>query len=303
MLTVSNYHYIRENFDAEYPSIFGITPSDFRKQLLLLKQYGKFVSATELLENTEAILSAADNFILITFDDGLKEQASYALPVLDELGIPAVFFANSINCQEKKVTTVHKIHLLRSMLAPEVILENLSGIETTLSDNERKAAISAYRYDDVQSACLKYMLNFKISFNLQESAIKKIFDNHFDEQEVFEKLYMDEETIRSLAKKNYLGSHTHHHYPIGLLNPQAIRFELEHSKQYFENLTGSAIEMLSYPYGTPEACTPEVVQIAKASGYKIGFTTQRGDNSNNGNPLLLNRHDCNDLPGGKNYKE
>ncbi|MNU11927.1 hypothetical protein D3C72_2601650 [compost metagenome] len=56
--------------------------------------------------------------------------------------------------------------------------------------------------------------------------------------------------------------------------------------------------MVSYPYGTDEACTNEVAQLAKNVGYKLGFTTKRGVNIGLENYLLLNRFDCNDLPGG-----
>jgi hypothetical protein len=79
-------------------------------------------------------------------------------------------------------------------------------------------------------------------------------------------------------------------------------FELEHSKQYFEKITDSKIEMVAYPYGSPEACTNKVASIAAEVGYKLGFTTTRGCNTIENNLLLLNRFDCNDLPGGKNYK-
>ena len=53
--------------------------------------------------------------------------------------------------------------------------------------------------------------------------------------------------------------------------------------------------------GTKEAATEEVGCLAKHVGYKIGFTTKPGLNNGSSNPLLLNRFDCNDLIGGKNY--
>ena len=97
MLTVSNYHYIRENFTTKYPSIFGLIPIEFRKQLLLLKNQGDFINPHNLIDNIKEILESKDNHFLITFDDGLKEQHDYAFPILDELDIPAIFFINSIN--------------------------------------------------------------------------------------------------------------------------------------------------------------------------------------------------------------
>lgn len=303
MLTVSNYHYIRENFSAKYPSIFGVSPIEFKKQLLLLKNEGDFIKPNNLVANINDVLVSKDNYFLITFDDGLKEQIEYALPILDELDIPAIFFANSRNFEDKKVSTVHKIHLLRSIMAPADFLNSIENIDKIdFSESEKNKAQKIYVYDDKKSAELKYLLNFKMSFDKQEQIINKVFNAHFEEAIVLEKLYMNNENLLTLAKRGYLGSHTHNHYPLGLIDLGSIKFELEHSKLYFETLTNSEIEMVAYPYGNEETCTIEVAEIAKNVGYKIGFTTKRGNNTLAAKPLLLNRFDCNDLPGGKNYK-
>jgi peptidoglycan/xylan/chitin deacetylase (PgdA/CDA1 family) len=305
MLTVANYHYIRENFNTKYPSIFGVTPQLFKNQLLLLKDKGDFVHPNDLILNYNEILGSKDNFFLITYDDGLKEQYKYALTILEELNIPSIFFANSRNYEDKKVSTVHKIHLLRSILSPSDFLKkiNTTNVINSLSDKDIENAKKVYIYDDNQTALLKYLLNFKIDFKIQEVIIKKIFDDFFDEKTIIEKLYMNENEIIQLSKKGYLGSHTHNHFPIGLLDKKEIKFELSNSKMYFENLTNSKIEMVAYPYGSPEACTIEVAEIAKEIGYKFGFTTTQAINTIENNYLLLNRFDCNDLLGGKNYSE
>lgn len=305
MLTISNYHYIRENFNSNYPSIFGVTPDLFKKQLLLLKGKGDFISSNDLILNGDEIIKSKDNYYLITFDDGLKEQYNYALPILEELHIPVILFANSRNYQEKKVSAVHKIHLLRSMLSSKEFLSKINHqIDlNSISDADVEKAQSVYIYDDKETAVLKYLLNFKIDFKIQEVITNVVFKNYFNEDEVLNELYMSEKEIIHLSKRGFLGSHTHSHFPIGLLKDDEITFELEYSKLFFENLTNTKIETVAYPYGSPEACTSEVAKIAKKVGYKFGFTTTRGINNQNNNCLLLNRFDCNDMPGGKNYKE
>lgn len=304
MLTVSNYHYIRPNFKTKFKSIFGVTPIEFKEQLLVLKMSGDFVRQDELLCNYDEIVASNKIFYFITFDDGLKEQYQYALPILDELKIPAVLFANSRNYEDKKVSTVHKVHLLRSILSTKKIRIALANQSNSIQllDADFLKAQNIYVYDDQESAALKYLLNYKLDFNIQEATISALFDEHFDEKSVIKELYMNEEEIIDLSKRGYLGSHTHNHYPLGLLDKESIKFELQNSKSYFENLTNSKIEMVAYPYGSPEASTAEVASIAKDLGYKLGFTTTRGINTKENDKLLLNRFDCNDLLGGKNYK-
>ena len=303
MLTVSNYHYIRESYDTKYPSIFGVTPPQFQNQLQLLKNEGDFISSIDLLANLDEALSSKDNFIFITFDDGLKEQFDFALPILDALEIPAIFFANSRNFQQKKASTVHKIHLLRTVLAPSYFLKLLSDFKiSSLSEYDINRAKNIYRFDDEKSAILKFLLNFKMDFHVQEKIIGNVFELHFEEQQILEEFYMDKKNIVDLAEKGFLGSHTHNHYPLGLLEKDKIHFELNNSKEYFEKITNSTISIVAYPYGTDESCTKEVVEVAQVIGYKIGFTTRKGLNFKDINPLMMNRYDCNDLLGGKNYK-
>lgn len=303
MLTVSNYHYIRTNFDSKFPSIFGITPANFKKQLLLFKKMGIFISIHDVSENTQSILESKENYYLINFDDGLKEQIDLALPILDELQIPALFFANSINFEQKKVSTVHKIHLIRSIIDSNIILKSIQNEFSIQSDkNDRNNALATYRFDTKEDGLLKYILNFKLNLEQQELVINTLFNNHFDEQQVLNELYMSQSDLKYLASKNYLGSHTHSHFPLGKLNETEILFELTNSKNYFENLTNSKIHTVSYPYGTEKAVTPLVAELAVKSGYKLGFTTKVGDNTGSENLLELKRFDCNDLVGGKNYK-
>lgn len=303
MLTVSNYHYIRKNFNAKYPSIFGITPDGYRKQLMLLKNQGDFIEPNYLVENLKEVLESKDNYFLITFDDGLKEQFENALPILDELNFPAIFFINSINHVEKKVSLAHKIHLVRSVISTEVLFENLvKDTNRSLNQQEVHHAHQFYRFDNHQSAKLKYFLNVLLDSTAQEKFINGIFTKNFDENEVLENLYMDTDEIQQLIKRGFIGSHTHTHLPLGIYGKETITHELETTKKYLENIGGVAIKYVSYPYGTREAATEEVGELAKQVGYKIGFTTKPGLNNGLNNPLLLNRFDCNDLIGGKNYK-
>ena len=127
MLTVCNFHYIRNNFNSLFPSIFGVTPKDFENQLRELAKTGIFINQKDLIDNTDAVLNSSQNHILITFDDGLKEQFELAKPILDQLNIKAIYFINSINFIKKKVSVVHKIHLLRSIFTSKELLFHIQN--------------------------------------------------------------------------------------------------------------------------------------------------------------------------------
>ena len=116
MVVGIGFHYVRPSFDQPYPGIFGVTVEEFRAQLELLGRYGEYIGLSDIRSWLLDGKSLPERAWLVTFDDGLREQYEYALPVLDDLRIPAVFFASTSPLHERKPLMVHVVHLLRSQV-------------------------------------------------------------------------------------------------------------------------------------------------------------------------------------------
>lgn len=300
MLITSNYHYIRPSYDAKYPSIFGLTPRQFQNQLKVLSAYGQFISQRDLLENTEEIIRSDKKFLLLSFDDGLKEQYETAKPILDQQGIQAIYFINSINHLEKKVSMVHKIQLVRSVISPARLINEIQNYNIKLSKVDEQKAIKHYNYDSEKAALTKYLLNFKLETSLRDKIIDQLFDEVFTEEHIAEILYMDINHLKVLGDEFSLGNHTHSHLALGLQTKETIIDEINQTKEFLQNSTQQEIVSISYPYGSCEACAQPVEDIAKKTNHKLGFTMTRNYSKHEDSFLMLNRFDCNDLPGGKN---
>jgi peptidoglycan/xylan/chitin deacetylase (PgdA/CDA1 family) len=301
MLSVVNYHYIRASFKEKYPSIFGMTTVQFKNQLLLLRKQGDFISINDLNANYREILSSRDTFYLITFDDGLKEQYANGYAILEELNLEGYFFLNALNFKDKRVSYIHKIHLLRANLKTEKILKLIKEkLSTSFTNYDKIRSKKIYRFDDALSAELKYILNFLPLDRNKEETINNLFDNYFDEKEVIDSLYMSKDEIINLSKKGMIGNHTYSHKQIGRLEQKELLFEINSSKKYLEKLTNSVINSISYPFGSEEVFTNKVIGVSKETNHKFGFTTIKGINNSDDDLLKLKRFDCNDLIGGKN---
>lgn len=305
MLTVCNFHYIRPDFSKPYPSIFGVTPAEFDAQIKTLKKEGNFVTVKELEQDIDAILQDNYNHLLITFDDGLHEQFELALPILEQNRTEALFFINSMNFLENKVSMVHKIHLVRSVISPSEILKairkNSFSPSAELTPMECSKAVGHYRYDDEATACLKYLLNFKLPQSSVELLINTLFEQNFEEQSVVSSLYMSNQQLQYLAERQMLGNHTHSHLALGLLPQHQIEEEILKTKSFIQNFKKNDNLAISYPYGSAEACQWPVTEMAKQTGHHLGFSMERGVNDVTADKLLLKRYSSNDLPGGKNY--
>lgn len=306
MLIAVNYHYVRPRFDAPYPGIHGITPDQLRRQLELLGNVGTFVSGDEVMRTVQSDASLPARSFIVTFDDGLREQYEHALPILTQLGIPAIFFVNTHPLAARRVSAVHKLHLVRANRPPEWVdqrveaLARSQGVEwdcTKLAADAR----SHYQYDTPGAARLKYLLNVALPRQTSEQLVRQLFREQFGdaEAEVSSELYMTIDHLRDLSTRGYLGSHAHEHLPLGALPPAASRQQVHLASQLIDQWTGRRPFALSYPYGTRASFSAAVLGAASEAGICFAFTMERAANRDLTRPLLLARLDNNDAPGGK----
>jgi peptidoglycan/xylan/chitin deacetylase (PgdA/CDA1 family) len=305
MMIVVAYHYVRPRFAYEFPGIHGVTPAELEAQLRLLGTAGEFVSLSQLRDAVRGTGSLPARALLVTFDDGLREQMDHALPVLDRLGIPAAFFVNTWPIAQRAVSTVHKIHLVRAHTPPVEFVALLhararrQGLTVPHADSAEAAA--SYPWDTSEVAGIKHFLNHQLAPEVAETLIGSYFEEVFGNNEaaVSRGLYMDHEHLRMLGARGYLGSHGDRHVPLGRLPRAAVQENVRISLELLAEWTGVRPFALSYPYGTLDACPPEAGAAAAAVGVEIAFTSEPAANMDLSQPLHLARFDCNDLPGGR----
>jgi len=301
-LLAVNYHYFR----AEKPGsgIYPLSLGEFESQLDEIARHYRFVSQQELLEMHGRDEYPDRNLCLLTFDDGLKEQMD-VFDLLLRKGIPGMFFVSTEALQKQTVLFVHKLHYIRSVMNDEQMYEFLDhhnkissyALDDHLLQNQ-------YRYDSVMARRIKYFLNFVLDTNERHKLVDDLFNELVvDENKFSTELYMDREDLKRLAAQVMLGSHAHTHRPLATLSDEDARLDMQQSLDFLHQSTGGkAIKMISYPYGGKSAVSEKVAQISHELGFSLGVTMNRGMNSAEDfmRPLMLNRIDTNDAPGGKN---
>jgi peptidoglycan/xylan/chitin deacetylase (PgdA/CDA1 family) len=304
MLIAVNYHYVRPCFEDPYPGIHGVTPREFKGQLETLSGLGEFVTPEAVRAAVAGRCALPSRAILITFDDGLREQFDHAWPVLCGMGIPALFFVNTAPIRDRTVSAVHKLHLCRATLHPDEFTRLLISKAHGLPVEQYLAAatpeaVAQYRYDSPDVAQLKYALNFLLPRADREALIEACYSELFPGQEAArsEALYMEIPQIRTLARAGCIGTHGHEHLPLGLLSPDKAEEALAESLSSLTEWTGAPPYALSYPYGSRDACAEWVADIANQLGIEFAFTMERAANHDLTAPLLLARYSASDLPG------
>ncbi len=91
---------------------------------------------------------------------------------------------------------------------------------------------------------------------------------------LFPAVHLDGDRIRELARQGVeFGSHGVHHIPLSKLDAVSLRRELADSKLCLEDITGSRVDSISFPFGD---YTSRVIDVARELGYRRGYV-MRGD--------------------------
>jgi len=91
-LVILTYHRVRERTGIFYDRNINASPLEFRRQMEYIKKKFNLISMSELVECYEQKRNLKPNSLMVTFDDGYRDVAFNAFPILKELGIPAVAF-------------------------------------------------------------------------------------------------------------------------------------------------------------------------------------------------------------------
>ena len=304
IIVVVNYHYIATERPDSPRSIFPVSVDQLAAQLELLGRSLEFISRDQLIAAVRDGRALPERSCLVTFDDGLQCQFELGLPVLESLGVPALFLVPGQPLAEQRALHVHKVHYVRERLADGELLRLLeprvAGTDASLDAVSEEEAIRHYAYDEPEAAQVKYLLNVLLPVPAREAVLADVFTAVCSDERAFcDELYLSANQVAALERQYCaVGAHSYAHEPLALLDPSALRRDLERNVAVLNAATGRRPEAISYPHGSLEAVSQEVAAVAAGVGFVVGFTMERALNRSLELPLLLGRVDANDAPGG-----
>lgn len=88
-LPIIAYHHINPTMDSD----MNVTPEAFRSHMQFLKNNGYTpITLSQWYEAAAKKTALPKKPVIITFDDGWRDQLTYAIPILNEFNFPATFF-------------------------------------------------------------------------------------------------------------------------------------------------------------------------------------------------------------------
>lgn len=278
------YHSVVETVREHFTYRNAVGKDEFEEQLILLNRLFRPVSCAEVIAAVYGAAPLPPKAVLVTFDDGFRNNCAHAAPLLKRHGVPAVF------------------HLTTGYIGKDALLWTQEIVEIVL--NWRRATIpmpgGLGDASVPQAGSPRLGVAEKIR-KLLKTMPNEEKDRYMDLLRGYETSrgcqvdpylyrFMDWDEARALQRDGFeIGAHTVSHPILTRLGPQTLKDELEESKAKVETELGAKCEVLAYPNGMKEDYSPEVAAAARKAGYRLAFNLAGKINPPQPDPFEISR--------------
>ena len=237
----------------------------------LVKNYYP-VSLSEVVDAVTHDTRLPDRSVLVTFDDGLNNNATVAYPVLLKYKVPAAIFLTVDFVGTDTFFWVDELWLLIQEAGRQQI-----DIRFTAPDANR--CFRQRKYWDAYHAeveCLKRISDEKRS-NRLDALQRQVQYDRMKYQEDFGMLSWADVTAMDREGLVEFGVHTATHRILTTIPAEQLDDELFGAKERLEKRLGHPVEAFCYPNGKSGVdYMPEHREILDKGGYMCAFTTDLG---------------------------
>lgn len=258
---VSDQHY--SPLDSDY----AIGLKAFRAQMEILAHYFQPITVSDLAGWRAEKGVSLRNPVLVTFDDGYRNNLTNAAPVLLQYGIPAVIHVSTGYINRERMLWIFEIYR-RILRWPEATVPMPGSEADKKLDDPQQRLLTASR---VRQACKRLPHQECESYlnRLREVSTPELEEC---EQEVFDFLSWDE--VRTLRRQGFeIGSHTVEHPILTRVPGPRADQELHASKRAIEEQVGTNCRCFAYPNGGEADISQDTEERVKRAGYDFAFTT------------------------------
>lgn len=265
----------------------------FADQMAVVKQRFKVLSIEEFTTRMEQRIPFADSSCLITFDDGWRDNFTNALPILRQHELPAVVFLPVNFIGEKRlfwqeslvhllvlaVETTRKVPAKKAQFCHVLESVGLGHVLLDVSDGDPRShvieAISRNRAGWTPSVIETTLSQLRKELGVETGDVEGT--DHF----------LDWEQVAEMAQQGVtFGGHGAEHHLLSEMPVVAAREDIQTSKRVIDLRCKAAIPTFSYPRGYR---TPQVVELVKAAGFRLGFIANGGSVRSDDDPFTLRR--------------
>lgn len=277
-LTVLTYHRVAEPGAAGDldEGVVDVTPQQLDRQLRYLRRWLDVISLEDVLAWKRGSRGLPANPVLVTFDDGYRDNLDVALPILRRHGVRATFFVAVDYVRERRLYWWDRIALVvkRSPL-DRLLIDYPDPLELSLHD-ARARSVAVRRAQRIVKDRRGLDLP-RFMAELERAAGVSV--DREEERRLAEQTVMTWDHVLALRDAGMdVQSHTRSHRVLQTLNDEDLARELRGSREELECVLGQPVVAVSYPVGKPLGHDPRIKRAVRDAGYELGFSNGTGSN-------------------------
>lgn len=273
LLMVLTYHRIGNAAETRYDSgTFSASAEQFDAQIAYLKRCFHIVGLQEACEILAGRHAPAGISILITFDDGYRDNYTLAFQILRSHNVPACFFLTTAFVGTGAVPWWDGIAYLIKQSQNRVL--RLQYPQPAIFDVEREGL----------SQTIMQILGLYKSPEMRD---KERFLSGLEEecgtqrpQTDCNRRFLSWAEAREMQQAGMaFGTHTHTHEILSKLPPEQQEEELRVSRETMEKQLGRPVSVMAYPVGDRSTFSQEpTMRLLERTGYSAAFSFYGGLN-------------------------
>lgn len=268
-LFVFNYHRIRPADGAATlfdDGVFGHTQDALRRSVECLAKHTRVLSESELINALEDGPPCRGPYSMITFDDVYIDNLELAMPVLNQTGVPAIFFAPALLVENRTLGWWDQIaYIIKNSKKPRFEYRG----EKFYPETDRSGVISHFL------SLMKTAPKQRTANLIPELA--QAADSPPPPKELMDKELMTWEQLRQASDSGItIGSHTCNHWVLSTLSNVDQAEEIIKSKVIIENRLGQKVRSIAYPVGGLWHINKTTLDLTEEAGYDLAFTYNTG---------------------------
>lgn len=275
------YYHRVNNLEADY-NLLCVSPIKFRQQMLYLKHNYQIVRFEEDWNSLDT------DAVVITFDDGYLDNVQYAVPILEELEMPATIFISTGTMDQTKELWWDELEYI--LLVGDDFPEAFR-----LEDDKFgcKWNTSTYEYRENCYKGLHYLMKNFITSDKREKWFGQLWNWRGQRRMVRENyLTVSRDDCRRLRESKMIsvGAHTVTHPSLANLDKEYQEKEIESSINCLSQILEKKITLFSYPFGRPDAdFNDDTVEICRRCGILKAASTEDALWTSTVNPYKIPR--------------
>ena len=246
-----------------------ITPEDLRAMLTYVRERGLEVISLDELPGRLAN-PRGPRFVCFTFDDGYRDNATLALPIFREFGMP---FAVNVTNRFIEGTASVWWYFIEDALSTAV-----HPLQFSWQGAEHRFAAATPAESD---RALEKIASLIRSLGSQRDELLWVIGEAagIDPCAVTRSLCMDWEELHRFAADPLvtIGAHTAGHHSLNRLTDPEIATEVAIARQELATRIGREVRHFAYPFGGPNAVDEREFALVRQSGFSTMLTTRAGN--------------------------